>query len=92
MVLIFGTAIDRSAGEERRHAITGGTPAGPIGAVGGRAILGQFGGVDAQQADPVVTQPEAVAVAGASVAGHGWRRGIEPRGHQCKSRQDDDGE
>jgi hypothetical protein len=92
LVLVFGAAIDFSIGEERRHAITGGAAARPAGAVAGCAILRQFWGVDAQQADAIVAQPEAVAVAGASVAGHGWRRGIEPRGDQREPRQDDDGE
>lgn len=91
-VLVFGAAIDSSTGQKRRHAITGGTTAGPTGAVGGRAILCKFGRVDAEQTNPVVAQPEAVAVAGASVASHRWRRGIEPGGDQCEPRQNDDGQ
>ena len=77
LIDILGAAIGRTGGQQFRHAIARGAAAGPGCTVIRSAILREFGGVEAEQANAVFTQAEAVAVAGAGKAGNRWRRAIQ---------------
>lgn len=87
-----GPAIDRAGRKQRGHTIARGPAAGPWGAVGRVALLGQFGSIKAEQADAGFPETEAVAVACPSLP-RDWRQGlIESGGEQCCSGQNHDGE
>ena len=77
LVDLFGATIGRAGGQQFGHAGAGGAATGPgLPAIGG-AILRQFGGIEAQQANAIVAEAEAVAVAGAGEAGNRRRRTIQ---------------
>jgi hypothetical protein len=81
LVHILGPAIGRAGGQEVRHAVARDAAAWPGLAIGGGAALRQFGGIEAKQANALLAQAEAVAVADARQAGDRRRWGIERRRH-----------
>lgn len=74
-----------TGGEKPGHMVSRGTAAGPIVAGSILAGLVEFRCVDAKEPDTVVSQPEAVAVAGAGPAGNGLGSRVE---NACGKRND----
>lgn len=92
LIHIFGAAVGRPPGEQLRHAVARSPAAGPGPAIGIGAILGQFGRVKAQKPDPVVTEAQAIAIAGPTGPGQGRRRLIEGSRHYRRGDQQPNGQ
>lgn len=94
LVDILGAAIGGARGQQFGHAITRGPATGPGFAVIGSAVLRKFRGVEAEQANTVLPQAEAVAIAGTGKAGNRRRWPIEgssDEGQDCQHRYGQDG-
>lgn len=92
LVKILGAAVGCPSCEQCGHTITRHPATGPVVASGVDAVLGEFGRIKAEQANAVVAQAEAVAVAGARMAGYWGRRGIERRRSDSHNREDGHGQ
>jgi hypothetical protein len=77
LVDILGAAIRRAGSEELGHPVARCAATGPGLTVICHAILRELGGVEAEKANAIVTQPEAVAIAGTGKAGNRRRRAIQ---------------
>lgn len=85
LIDIFGAAIGGAGGQQFRHAVARSAATGPGLAAISSAILREFGGVEAEQANAVFAQAEAVAIAGTGKAGN-RRRAIQgSRDHRQNS-------
>ncbi len=91
LVLILRAAIDGASGKQVGQPVARGTAAGPFTAVFVGAGLGQFGGIEAEQADAIIAQAKAVAIAGATGPRNGRRRLVESGGDNRQAGQNHDG-
>ena len=92
LIDILGATIGRACREELSHAVACDPAAGPGLPVNTGAVLCEFRGIEAQQAYAVPAQAEAVAIAGAGVAGNRRRGPIQRGGNQCQNGQNSNGE
>jgi hypothetical protein len=87
LVDILGAAIGWTGGQQFRHAIVRGAATGPDFTVISSAILREFGGIEAEQANAVFAQAEAVAIAGTGKAGNRRRWAIQGGGNHGQNGQ-----
>jgi hypothetical protein len=90
LVHALGTAIGRASGQQFRQPAPRGLAAGPGSAIGVGAILLQFGRIEAEQANTVLVETKAVAIAGARLPRDGRRRLIQRGGDQGQNGQNGD--
>ena len=77
LIGVFGATIGGAGGQELGHAVAGRAAAGPGFPAIGSAVLRQFRRVEAEQANAIIAQAKAVAIAGAGEAGNWRRRAIQ---------------
>jgi len=87
LVDILGATIRRAGREELGHAVARSTATRPGFTIICSAILRKFGGVEAEEANAVFAQAEAVAIAGAGKAGNRRRRAIQGGSDQRQNGQ-----
>lgn len=90
LIAALGSAIDRVAREQARHPVAGGPAAGPGLAGGIGAVLGQFGGIEAEQAHTVLSKAETVTIAGTRNAADRRRKRVQSgRSHRDNGQHGD---
>ena len=92
LVVPLRPAINGASGKQLAHAITRRLAAGPLPSVACGAVLRKFGSIYAEQAHPILPQPEAVAIAGTALPPDRWWGSVEQRRTPCGTGQNEYGQ